>query len=69
MIAPVPLVKKELAVGLDFEQRAGEMLLALEPAPWWQFWRPQASTVHLGEGGRLYGISAVHAPRGVTAQR
>ena len=68
MIAPVPLVKKELAVGQAFAQRDGDYLLQVEPAAAWEFWRSQASTVNVPPGGRLYGLSAVHAPRGVTAR-
>lgn len=67
MIAPVPLVKRELLVGHDFRQAAGRYSLGIEQAPPWQFWRDQALTVHLADGERLYGISAVFAPRGITA--
>ncbi|MFZ2853259.1 MAG: DUF2914 domain-containing protein [Rhodocyclaceae bacterium] len=65
MIAPVPLVKRDLAVGHDFA--AERFALQVEPAPAWQFWRSQAATVHVAEGGRLYGVSAVFAPPGVVA--
>lgn len=67
MIAPVPLVKRDLAVGHEFVQATGRYALQVEQAPAWQFWRDQAATVHLTEGGRLYGVSAVFAPLGVTA--
>ena len=68
MIAPVPLVKKSLVVGHAFEQQGGDYRLQLEPAPAWQFWREQSSTVHVPAGQRLYALSAIHAPRGVTAR-
>lgn len=67
MIAPVPLVLQDIAVGHDFVQQQGRYLLQVEPASAWQFWRTQATSVHLDEGERLYGVSAVFAPRGVTA--
>ncbi|WP_300449738.1 DUF2914 domain-containing protein [Accumulibacter sp.] len=67
MIAPVPLVKRQLAVGLDFVQERGRYAMQVERPAWWQWWRDQASTVHVPEGGRLYGLSAVFAPLGVTA--
>lgn len=67
MIAPVPLVKQDMAVGHDFSLQQGRYLLQVEPAPSWQFWRDQAATVHLMEGERLYAVSAVFAPLGVTA--
>lgn len=67
MIAPVPLVKRQLAVGQDFVQANGRYAVQVERAAWWQWWRDQASIVHVPEGGRLYGLSAVFAPLGVTA--
>jgi len=67
MIAPVPLVKRQLAAGQDFVQASGRYSLQVERAAWWQWWRDQAEIVHVPEGGRLYGLSAVFAPLGVTA--
>lgn len=67
MIAPVPLVKQDLAVGHGFVQDGGRFLLQVEQAPAWQFWRDQSLVVHVPEGRRLYGVSAVFAPLGVTA--
>ena len=67
MIAPVPLVKQALAVGHEFVQEGPRIALKVEPAPSWQLWRDQAATVHVPEGGKLYGVSAVFAPLGITA--
>lgn len=67
MIAPVPLVNRDMAVGHDFEQSSGRFLLVVEQAPWWQVWRKQSSVAHVEEGQRLYGVSAVFAPLGVVA--
>ena len=67
MIAPVPLVKRDLAIGQAFVQEAGVYTLQIEQAPEWQFWRDQSATVHVPEGGRLYGVSAIFAPQGVAA--
>ncbi len=67
MIAPVPLVKQDMAVGHAFVREGDSFALQVEPAPVWQFWRDQAATVHVAEGGKLYGVSAVFAPMGVTA--
>lgn len=47
MIAPVPLVKRHVIVGQDFERRGGEYVLRVEPAPGWQFWRDWASVVNV----------------------
>lgn len=67
MVAPVPLVKQDLAVGHDFVQQGDRYLLRVEAAPTWKFWQDQAPTVHLASGEKLYGVSAVFAPRGLTA--
>ena len=67
MVAPVPLVKQELAVGHDFVRSEARYSMRVEAAPAWQFWRDQAYTVHVAEGEKLYGVSAVFAPLGVAA--
>jgi len=67
MVAPVPLVKQDLAVGHAFVQDAGRYMLQVERAPSWQLWRDQSPTVRLLEGEKLYGVSAVFAPLGVAA--
>lgn len=67
MIAPVPLVKRDMAVGHQFLQAAGVYRLQVEAAPAWQFWRDQSPIAHVPEGERLYGVSAVFAPMGMTA--
>lgn len=67
MIAPVPLVKRDVALGHDFVHRDGQFILQVEEPPVWQFWREWDRTAHVPEGGRLYGVSAVFAPLGVTA--
>ena len=67
MIAPVPLVEQDLAVGHGFIREGDRFLMMVEQAPAWQFWRRQSPTVKVAEGERLYGVSAVFAPLGVTA--
>jgi len=67
MIAPVPLVKQALAVGHEFMQDGGRFVMRVEQAPSWQFWRDQSPIAHVVEGEKLYGVSAVYAPLGVTA--
>jgi len=71
MIAPVPLVKQAVAVGHAFTQEltqgGGRFQMQVEQAPSWQFWRDQSPVAHLAEGEKLYGVSAVYAPLGVTA--
>lgn len=72
MVAPVPLVHKACAVGQDFSlEESGKdgvrYRLAVEPAPAWAFWKSQSDILHVPAQGRLYAISAVYAPRGVSA--
>lgn len=67
MIAPVPLVKQDLAIGHAFLKEGNRYSLQVEGAEAWQFWRDQSAAVHLLEGEKLYGVSAVFAPLGVTA--
>ena len=67
MIAPVPLVKRDMAVGHDFVRTGERFLLQVGPAPEWQFWRDQSAVVTVPEGARLYGVSAVYAPLRVEA--
>ncbi len=68
MIAPVPLVNRDMAVGQDFVQTPEHFTLVVEEAPWWQSWLGQSSVVHIEPGARLYGVSAVFAPLGLTAE-
>ena len=56
-----------MAVGHSFVREDDRFLLMVEPAPAWQFWRKQAPVARVPEGERLYGVSAVFAPLGVTA--
>lgn len=67
MIAPVPLVKRDIVVGQQFSQHNGHYSLQVELAPAWAFWRDLSTTVQVPAGERLYGVSAVFAPLGVTA--
>lgn len=65
VIPPVPLVKRDLAVGHDLVRAEGRYRLQLEKTPWWVFWRRVEREVHLAPGERLYCVSAVFAPRGL----
>lgn len=51
MIPPVPLVKRDLAVGQGFVQEGNRYVLQIEETSKWLFWRQRASTVHVPEGG------------------
>lgn len=67
MIAPVPLVKRDLAVGQAFVHEGDRFALQVEQAPSWAWWRTQATRLHVAAGERLYGVAAVWAPLRVTA--
>lgn len=67
LVAPVPLVKRKLAVGHDFVHDGKRYMLRVETRRWWEVWRDQSAVVHVPAGGRLYGVSAVFAPLGVAA--
>ena len=68
LIPPVPLVKRDIQVGKNFEHAAGEYRLTLEKAPWWVFWRELSDEVHLAPGERLYCVSSVFAPGGLSTR-
>ncbi|MFH1020251.1 MAG: DUF2914 domain-containing protein [Pseudomonadota bacterium] len=68
MIPPVPLVKRDIQVGRNFARVANEYRLTLEKAPWWVFWRELSHEVHLAPGERLYCVSAVFAPSGLSTR-
>ena len=66
-IPPVPLVEREMHLGLNLEKRNGEMLLSVEHAPWYKPWRLLSNDLHVSEGNRVYCVSTVFAPRGISA--
>ncbi|MFA6899279.1 MAG: DUF2914 domain-containing protein [Desulfurivibrionaceae bacterium] len=68
LIPPVPLVKRDIQVGRNFERVAGEYRLTLEKTSWWVFWRELSGEVHLAPGERLYCVSSVFAPRGLSTR-
>ncbi|MHB1016159.1 MAG: DUF2914 domain-containing protein [Desulfurivibrionaceae bacterium] len=68
LIPPVPLVKRDMKVGINFEHVGDEYHLTLEKAPWWEFWRESSTEVHLAPGERLYCVSSVFAPGGLSTR-
>ena len=68
MIPPVPLVKRDIQVGRNFARVADEYRLTLEKAPRWVFWRDLSHEVHLAPGERLYCVSSVFAPGGLSTR-
>jgi len=68
LIPPVPLVKRDIQVGRNFEHVGDEYRLTLEKSPWWVFWRELSTEVHLAPGERLYCVSSVFAPGGLSTR-
>jgi hypothetical protein len=67
-IPPVPLVKRDIAVGHALAKVAGEYRLQQEKTPWWIFWRKTESEIHLLPGERLYCVAAIFAPTGLNTR-
>jgi hypothetical protein len=69
MIPPVPLVKRDILVGRNLDRTEDAYRLTLEKvSSRWVFWRKLSDEVHLAPGERLYCVSSVFAPSGLTAR-
>lgn len=68
IIPPVPLVKKDIAVGHALSRDQNHFLLRQEKTPWWMFWRDSAKYLRLAPGERIHCVSAVFAPRGLSTR-
>lgn len=68
VIPPVPLVKKDIAVGQSLTVSGGQYRLQQEKSPWWMFWRETVDALYLNKGDRVYCVSAVFAPAGLTTR-
>lgn len=65
MIPPVPLVKREMAVGYALNKVEGHYQLSQQPASWWEFWRSASHDLQVVPGQRVYCFSSVFAPSGL----
>jgi len=65
MIPPVPLVKRDVAVGYALEKVNGSYQLTQQASPWWVFWRKASDHLEITPGQRVYCFSSVFAPRGL----
>jgi hypothetical protein len=63
MIPPVPLVKREIAVGYALNKVDGNYYLSQQPSDWWVFWRKTSNYLVVAPGQRVYCFSSVFAPR------
>ena len=68
MIPPVPLVKRDIAVGYALNKIDGNYQLTQQAAPWWIFWRTTSNDLQVSEGQRVYCFASVFAPRGLTTK-
>ena len=65
IIPPVPLVKRDLKMGVALEKSPDQYLLTYEKSSWLQPWRLFNDELHLAADGRLYCVSSVFAPSGL----
>lgn len=65
MIPPVPLVKRDVAVGIALEKSGGVYRLTQQASPWWVFWRKHSDHLQIVAGERVYCLSSVFAPSGL----
>ena len=65
-IPPVPLVKRDMQIGINLEKNNGDMLIVVEKAPWYKPWRLLSNDLHVSAGSRVYCVSAVFAPSGIS---
>lgn len=65
VIPPVPLVKRDIAVGYALNKVKGNYQLSQQPADWWVFWRKTSNALQVLPGQRVYCFSSVFAPSGL----
>ncbi len=65
MIPPVPLVKRDIAVGYAIDKVDGNYQLSQQPSSWWVFWRNASNDLYVAPGQRVYCFSSVFAPSGL----
>jgi hypothetical protein len=68
VIPPVPLVKKDIDVGQSLSVAGGKYRLQQEKSAWWVFWRRTTNALYLNKGDKVYCVSAVFAPSGLSAR-
>ncbi len=68
IIPPVPLVKRDIQVGLNLNKSQGQYRITLEKAAWWQVFKRVDEEIHVPVGERLYCVSSVFAPRGLSTR-
>jgi hypothetical protein len=64
-IPPVPLVKRDVQVGIRLENVDGHISLMSEPRLWWAPWTLIGNDVAVPPGEKVYCVSSVFAPIGL----
>ncbi|MDO9205657.1 DUF2914 domain-containing protein [Methylotenera sp.] len=65
VIPPVPLVKRDIAVGYALNKIDGNYQLSQQPSNWWVFWQKTSNDLKVVPGQRVYCFSSVFAPSGL----
>ncbi len=68
IIPPVPLVKREVEVGLNLQKVEGDYQITQDRLAPWKFWMLWQNRIHLPAGERLYCVSSVFAPAGLNTR-
>lgn len=68
IIPPVPLVKRDIQMGTQLTKVAGEYQLLVDESTRLDYWNIFDDEIHLGAGERLYCVSSIFAPRGLSAR-
>ncbi len=66
-VPPVPLVERDMQLGLNLEKNNGDMVISIEKTPWYKPWRLLFNELHVPAGEKVYCVSSVFAPRGISA--
>lgn len=65
MIPPVPLVKRDVAVGYEISKVEGDYQLTQQASQWWVFWRKTSNDLEVTSGQHVTCFSSVFAPSGL----
>ncbi len=68
VIPPVPLVKRDIAVGYAISKVANDYQLSEQASDWWVFWRKTSNDLKTTAGQRVYCFSSVFAPNGLNTR-
>jgi len=68
VIPPVPLVKREMKMGVALEKTADQYLLTYEKSSWLALWGVLHDDLHLPADQRIYCVSSIFAPSGLKAR-